>query len=197
MDQVTLAQDFSELLCSHSGHRLPHTTPLSAFPSPAPFLNTACNNTFTTPSPNMAPTNQAPLPNSPGPFPVEIPVEQGTSSLWDRLSSWAAENKGVVYTIAGVTLVVGAGGAIYYLSSDSRQDASTTASNKRKKQRDRKRAKERSEKTTAADEAPSTEAKKASVAPAAEDELPEVDESSVAALSDEVRHSHRNSERPG
>lgn len=134
----------------------------------------------------MAPTNQAPL--GPGPFPVEIPIEQGTSSLWDRLSSWAAENKGVVYTIAGVTLVVGAGGAIYYLSSDSRQDGSATASNKRKKQRDRKRAKERDEKKPVLEEAkaPSTEPKTASVAATTEDELPDVDESSVAALSDEV-----------
>jgi import receptor subunit TOM70 len=141
----------------------------------------------------MAPTNQAPLlPNSPGPFPVEIPIEQGTSSLWDRLSNWASENKGVVYTIAGVTLVVGAGGAIYYFSSDSRQDGSATAGNKRKKQRDRKRAKERSDKPSASPEqasAPATEAKKASVTETTEAELPEVDENSVAALSDEVRNS--------
>lgn len=147
----------------------------------------------------MAPTNQAPLlPNSPGPFPVEIPIEQGTSSLWDRLSNWASENKGVVYTIAGVTLVVGAGGAIYYFSSDSRQDASATAGNKRKKQRDRKRAKEREEKKGVAPEeasAPTTEPKKASVAATTEDELPDVDESSVAALSDEVceKNSHSRS----
>jgi import receptor subunit TOM70 len=136
----------------------------------------------------MAPTNQAPLlPNSPGPFPVQIP-EPGTSSLWDRLSNWASENKGVVYTIAGVTLVVGAGGAIYYFSSDSRQDGGATAGNKRKKQRDRKRAKERAEKTTTTDEVitPNTEQKKASVAETTEDSLPDVDESSVTALSDEV-----------
>jgi import receptor subunit TOM70 len=135
----------------------------------------------------MAPTNQAPL--GPGPFPVEIPVEQGSSSLWDRLTTWASENKGVVYTIAGVTLVVGAGGAIYYMSSDSRQDASATAGNKRKKQRDRKRAKERDEKSKTAPEAaqaPSSE-KKASVETSTETELPDVDENSVAALSDEVR----------
>jgi import receptor subunit TOM70 len=140
----------------------------------------------------MAPTNQAPLlPNSPGPFPVEIPIEQGTSSLWDRLSGWAADNKGVVYTIAGVTLVVGAGGAIYYLSSDSRQDASASASNKRRKQRDRKRAKERDEKKGgSADEAaaPASEPKKPSVAPEADGvELPDVDEASVVALSDEEK----------
>lgn len=137
----------------------------------------------------MAPTNQAPLlPNSPGPFPVQIP-ESGTSSLWDRLSNWASENKGVVYTIAGVTLVVGTGGAIYYFSSDSRSDAGTAAGNKRKKQRDRKRAKERAEKTTTGTDeasAPKTEPKKASVAETAEDSLPDVDENSVGALSDEV-----------
>ncbi|KAF2030212.1 mitochondrial precursor protein [Setomelanomma holmii] len=135
----------------------------------------------------MAPANQAPL--GPGPFPVQIPA-QGTDSLWDRLSIWASENKGVVYTVAGVTLVVGAGGAIYYFSSDSRQDAGTTAGNKRKKQRDRKRAKERAEKDTVAkEEAPAatSEPEKASVAATTEDELPDVDENSVGALSDEER----------
>jgi import receptor subunit TOM70 len=140
----------------------------------------------------MAPTNQAPL--GPGPFPVQIPVEQGTSSLWDRLSNWASENKGVVYTIAGVTLVVGAGGAIYYMSSDSRQDESATAGNKRKKNRDRKSAKERDEKPKSAPEeaqAPSSE-KKASVEASTENELPDVDENSVAALSDEVRQTPRD-----
>ncbi|KAF1917576.1 hypothetical protein BDU57DRAFT_513901 [Ampelomyces quisqualis] len=138
----------------------------------------------------MAPTNEAPLPNSPGPFPVQIPVEAGTSSLWDRLSNWASDNKGVVYTMAGVTLVVGAGGAIYYLSSDSRHDGSGTAGNKRKKQRDRKRAKERAEKGTSGAEkapAPTSEPKKVSVADSAEDSLPDVDENSVIALSDEER----------
>lgn len=138
----------------------------------------------------MAPTNNAPLPNSPGPFPVQIP-DQGTSSLWDRISTWASENKGVVYTVAGITLVAGAGGVIYYFSSEPGQDASTTASNKRKKQRERKRAKDRAEKDASAkEEAPSvaTEPKKASVAAASEDELPEVDESTVGALSEDVCH---------
>ncbi|KAH3971994.1 hypothetical protein HBI70_193400 [Parastagonospora nodorum] len=135
----------------------------------------------------MAPTNQAP--QGPGPFPVQIPIEPGTSSLWDRLSTWAAENKGVVYTIAGVTLVVGAGGAIYYMSSDSNQDQSATAGSKRKKNREQKRAKKRDEKSKAAPEeaqAPSSE-KKASVEASTENELPDVDENSVAALSEEER----------
>lgn len=132
--------------------------------------------------------NAAPLPNSPGPFPVAIP-EQGTSGLWDRISSWASENKGVVYTVAGLTLVVGTGGVIYYLSSDkpSPSASAPTAANKRKQKRDRKKAKERAEKEAAKDKEPAAaEPKKASVTTATEDELPEVDEQSVGSLSDEV-----------
>ncbi|KAF2250022.1 mitochondrial precursor proteins import receptor [Trematosphaeria pertusa] len=131
----------------------------------------------------------APLSNAPGPFPVDLP-DPGTSSLWDRISTWASEHKGVVYTIAGLTLVVGAGGVIYYLS-DSNKDApapGTTASSKRKNKRDRKKAKERAEKEAATkEESKAAEPKKASVAAAAEDELPEVDESIVATLSEEER----------
>lgn len=135
----------------------------------------------------------APLPNSPGPFPVQIPADSATSSLWDRLSNWASENKGVVYTVAGITLVVGAGGVVYYFSnsSDSRPDSSSTdaSANKRKRQRERKRAKERSEKEAAekGTTTESAESKKASVAASTEDELPQVDENSVGALSDEER----------
>jgi len=77
-------------------------------------------------------TGDAPAPvlSAPGPFPIGIPENEG---FWSRLSSWASEHKGVVYTIAGVTLVVGAGGAIYYFNSGD-SDASTpgTAANKRR-----------------------------------------------------------------
>lgn len=56
----------------------------------------------------------------------------------------------MVYTIAGITLVVGAGGAVYYFSNDSRGDgAQDSSANKRKRQRERKRAKERAEKDAA------------------------------------------------
>ncbi|KAF1950490.1 mitochondrial precursor protein [Byssothecium circinans] len=132
--------------------------------------------------------NAAPLPNSPGPFPVEIP-QQGTSGLWDRISTWASEHKGVVYTVAGLTLVVGAGGVIYYLSDDKRDSSTPTAANKRKQKRDRKKAKDRAEKEASKDKEQDTQAepKKASVTTASEDELPEVDEGSVGALSDEER----------
>lgn len=97
----------------------------------------------------MSSVNPTKIPNTPGLLPVEIP-QAGTSSLWDRISTWASEHKGAVYTIAGLTLVVGAGGAIYYLTDN--KDAGghgSAAANKRKTKRDRKKAKERAEKEAA------------------------------------------------
>ena len=132
-------------------------------------------------------TGDAPAPvlSAPGPFPIGIPENEG---FWSRLSNWASEHKGVVYTIAGVTLVVGAGGAIYYFNSgDSDASAPGTAANKRRKQRERRRERERAANAGAGEgkEEPKAEAKKASVS--ADDELPEVDESSVGALAEEQR----------
>ncbi|KAH9875649.1 hypothetical protein IAQ61_003113 [Plenodomus lingam] len=141
----------------------------------------------------MAPTQaNTPLPNSPGPFPVGIPVEPGTSSLWDRLSNWASENKGVVYTIAGITLVVGAGGVVYYFSNGDARDGGATDSqaNKRKRQRERKRAKERAEKGSVGGKEATVEkaeSNKASVTAVSEEELPDVNEDTVGALSPEDR----------
>lgn len=97
----------------------------------------------------MSAVNANPVPNSPGLLPVEIP-QAGTSSLWDRISTWASEHKGAVYTIAGLTLVVGAGGAIYYLTDNKNASApESAAATKRKSKRDRKKAKERAEKEAA------------------------------------------------
>jgi len=38
------------------------------------------------------------------------------SSVWDRITTWASENKAVVYTIAGVAIVVTGAGVAYYLT---------------------------------------------------------------------------------
>lgn len=38
------------------------------------------------------------------------------TSVWDRISTWASENKAVVYTIAGVAVVVTGAGVAYYLT---------------------------------------------------------------------------------
>jgi len=71
-----------------------------------------------------------------------------TSSLplWDRLSSWASENKAAVYTIAGVAVVVSGAGIIYYLS-DSRKGARDegTEEKKRASKKERRKAKKERE----------------------------------------------------
>lgn len=59
-----------------------------------------------------------PVPSMPPGRPTVIPVEP-SSGLWDRVSSWASENKTAVYTIAGVAVVITGAGAVYYLKSDS------------------------------------------------------------------------------
>ena len=93
--------------------------------------------------------------------PVPIPVAQNlaldtssftsqqSTSLWDRLSIWASENKAVVYTIAGVAVVVTGAGVVYYLS-DSRRETRPTdsiAAEEKKKQskKDRRKAKKEAE----------------------------------------------------
>src|SRR5215204_901905 len=61
----------------------------------------------------MAP---AAFPSIPQASPVTVPAD---SSLWDRVSTWVSENKAVVYTIAGVAVVVTGAGAVYYIRSSS------------------------------------------------------------------------------
>lgn len=64
--------------------------------------------------PNTMPPGK-PMPN----FAASTPH----SSVWDRITTWASENKAVVYTIAGVAVVVsGAGVAYYLLDSVCRND---------------------------------------------------------------------------
>ena len=60
-----------------------------------------------------------PLPSMPPGRPAAIPVP-ASSGLWDRLSNWVSENKAVVYTIAGVAVVVTGAGVVYYLSDSVR-----------------------------------------------------------------------------
>jgi import receptor subunit TOM70 len=61
-----------------------------------------------------------------------------SSSLWDRISTWASENKAVVYTIAGVTLVVTAAGIYYVNSSQAAESEKATTPSSKKKTRKRK-----------------------------------------------------------
>lgn len=40
----------------------------------------------------------------------------GSPSFWEKVTTWASEHKAVVYTIAGVAVVVTGAGVAYYLT---------------------------------------------------------------------------------
>lgn len=68
-------------------------------------------------------------------------LSSNTSSLplWDRISAWASENKAVVYTIAGVAVVISSAGVIYYLSESRKADVEEKKrTSKREKRRNKK-----------------------------------------------------------
>ncbi|KAK8190280.1 mitochondrial precursor proteins import receptor [Phyllosticta capitalensis] len=135
----------------------------------------------------MSSNPELPIPRPAQPIALDTNVTaQGTASLWDRISTWASEHKAVVYTIAGVTVLVTGAGAVYYFTSDSSSSKpETPQSKKNKKQKERKRAKKAAEEEKAKAEAEA--AKKPSVSDESEEELPEVDEAIAATLSADDR----------
>ncbi|CEJ56072.1 Putative S import receptor [Penicillium brasilianum] len=110
-----------------------------------------------------------------------------SSSVWDRISNWVSENKAVVYTIAGVAVVVTGAGVVYYLSDSNKSSASSTPSipKKSKNQRRKEKKKAEEEKKTKAASVQEEPAAKKAEEPA--EELPEVDEATVGQLSEETR----------
>ncbi|PHH84659.1 hypothetical protein CDD83_1588 [Cordyceps sp. RAO-2017] len=127
-----------------------------------------------------------PLPSTPPGPPTAIPVD-APSSTWDRITSWISENKAVVYTIAGVAVVVTSAGVVYYLSSDSK--AKTDSSSPRLSKKERRKRKEAERKAAEAKDAPPPSQPGAAAAQA-ESELPEIDEASVASLTQEQREAY-------
>ncbi|KAK9421494.1 putative Mitochondrial import receptor subunit tom-70 [Seiridium unicorne] len=127
----------------------------------------------------MSGASAAPAPMPPG-APVAIPVE---SSTWDRITNWASENKALVYTIAGVTLVATGAGVVYYLNNDSTPKPTQPKISKKEK-RKRKEAERQAEAEKAAE--PKVEKPKAAAVESA-DELPEITEELAATLTDEQR----------
>lgn len=61
-----------------------------------------------------------------------------SASVWDRISNWVSENKALVYTIAGVSVVVTTAGVVYYLS-DSKSGAGAAAPAEKKKSKNQRR----------------------------------------------------------
>jgi import receptor subunit TOM70 len=72
-----------------------------------------------------------------------------SSSVWDRVSKWVSENKALVYTIAGVAVVVTSAGVVYYLSDSSKPASSTSSAPKKSKTVRRKEKKKAEEKEKA------------------------------------------------
>ncbi|OJJ58187.1 hypothetical protein ASPSYDRAFT_153250 [Aspergillus sydowii CBS 593.65] len=116
-----------------------------------------------------------------------------SASVWDRISKWVSENKALVYTVAGVAVVVTSAGVVYYLS-DSNQSAksSTTppaekkkSKNQRRKEKEKKKAEEKKTKAASAQD---EQAQKKPEEPS--EEIPEVDEATVGQLDEETRKSY-------
>ncbi|KAI0870333.1 mitochondrial precursor protein [Hypoxylon argillaceum] len=115
--------------------------------------------------------------------PIVVPVE---SSVWDRFTNWASENKALVYTIAGVAVVVTGAGVVYYLNGDVTSKAPSTP---RLSKRERRRKKEAERQAEAGEKAaaPAPEQPKPAAVESA-DELPDIDETTVTALTAQQRH---------
>ena len=72
---------------------------------------------------------------------------QSTSlPLWDRLTIWASENKTIVYTIAGVAVVITGAGVVYYASSPRDSREAVPDEKKRASKKERRKAKKEKEK---------------------------------------------------
>ncbi|CAI7608852.1 unnamed protein product [Penicillium pancosmium] len=109
-----------------------------------------------------------------------------SSSVWDRVSKWVSENKALVYTIAGVAVVVTSAGVVYYLS-DSSKPASSSSSTPKKSKTVRRKEKKKAEEKEKAKSASVQDESTAKKAEEPAEELPEVDEATVAQLSEETR----------
>lgn len=136
----------------------------------------------------MAPTIPPPSVPIPAATPVNVPAD---SSIWDRVSNWVSENKAVVYTIAGVSVVITTAGVVYYLRKGSEQKESGPKLSKKERRKRKQAEKEEAEKAATAaktEEAAPTQPKAAAVESA--DELPEIDEESVVRLSEEERKAY-------
>lgn len=77
-----------------------------------------------------------------------------STSVWDRISKWVSENKALVYTVAGVAVVVTSAGVVYYLSESSKpsQEAAAPAEKKKSKKERRKEKKKAEEEKKAKEE---------------------------------------------
>ncbi|KND87059.1 Mitochondrial import receptor subunit tom70 [Tolypocladium ophioglossoides CBS 100239] len=126
-----------------------------------------------------------PLPSMPPGRLTAVPVD-APSSTWDRITSWVSENKAVIYTIAGVAVVVTGAGVVYYLNSDATSKADSSPKLSKKERRKRKEADRKAAETK---ETPTTSQSKAASVQS-DSELPDIDETSVISLTQEQREEY-------
>lgn len=67
---------------------------------------------------------------------------QSSSSIWDRVTTWASENKVAAYTIAGTVVVITSAGAIYYFSDSKKPAPTEKKKSKKERRKDKKEAEE-------------------------------------------------------
>ncbi|KAF2087778.1 mitochondrial precursor proteins import receptor [Saccharata proteae CBS 121410] len=135
----------------------------------------------------MSSNPELPIPQPAQPIALDTSaLPAGSSSLWDRITTWASEHKAVVYTIAGVTVLVTGAGAVYYFSGDSSKGAKpeSAKTKKNKAQKAKRKAKQAAEEAAANKDDVATSTPKSATVEAEED-LPEVDENIVAGLTAE------------
>lgn len=81
-----------------------------------------------------------------------------SSTLWERISTWASENKAIVYTVAGVAVVATGAGVVYYLSDSSRGGKATpVVEEKRKSKKERRKEKKKNDQEKKSDKGISDE----------------------------------------
>ncbi len=79
--------------------------------------------------------------------PGSINLSGAPPSVWDRVSTWVAENKAIAYTIAGTVVVVTSAGAIYYFSGQRGTESPAEKRKSKKERRKEKKAAEEAQKT--------------------------------------------------
>lgn len=128
-------------------------------------------------APTSYPTPEGVIPSPPPP------------SAWDRLATWASENKALVATL-GIVVVVSGAGAIYFL----RQPVQVSSSRSRQSKKDRRKAKKEADEARKRE--PVLEELKPSPKPTAEEEpeeeLPEITEENVDSFSLDQRKQFAN-----
>jgi import receptor subunit TOM70 len=92
-------------------------------------------------------SSESPLPATPTQVVLDTSKlpPSSSQSVWDRITNWVSENKAVVYTIAGVAVVVTGAGVVYYLSDSKKPSSGASSSTQKKSKNQRRKEKKKAE----------------------------------------------------